>query len=150
MSLKMEWGSRLDSWMVPAWRCSWTCGFSSHGALKTRRGFGLDLWIIPAWSLKNKEVFWIELVDCPAFCSRSAPRRALKMDRCSKSDPNVLFSFLTQCYYPHTLRQSVSPVCRIFVTANLHRVDRLDSVGLIDNKPYTDKHTNFVKKKCDM
>ena len=37
------------------------------------------------------------------------------MWRCSKLNKNVLFSFLTQCYYPHTLTESVSPVCRIFL-----------------------------------
>ena len=38
----------------------------------------------------------------------------VKNGEVSESDSNVLFSFLTQCYYPHTSRESVSPVCRIF------------------------------------
>ena len=25
----------------------------------------MDFWIVPAWSLKNKEVFWMGLVNCP-------------------------------------------------------------------------------------
>ena len=54
--------------------------------------------------------YWI----VPAFPSGSAPHRALKTGRCSKLDPNVLVSFLTQCYYPHTSRESVFPVCGIY------------------------------------
>ena len=45
----------------------------------------------------------------PAFCSGSAPRRALKMGRCSKSDPIVLFIFLdTMLLSAHVERVSVS------------------------------------------
>ena len=46
-------------------------------------------WIVPAKSPKNKRVFWIG----PIF---------------------FFLSFLTQCYYPHTSRKSVFPLCGIF------------------------------------
>ena len=72
----------------------WTLGSSPREALKMRRCTWLDLWIFPA------------------FCSGSALRIALKTGRCSKLDPNILCSFLT-CYYPHTYKESVSPVCGI-------------------------------------
>ena len=48
-------------------------------------------------------------------CSELDSRRALKVGRCSKLDPNILFSFLKQCFHPHTSRESVSPVCKIFM-----------------------------------
>ena len=57
----------------------------------------------------------------------SPPCRALKMGRCSKSDQHILFSFFTQCYYPHTSSKSVSPVCEIFFLAKqIHQ--NLDSL----------------------
>ena len=65
------------------------------------------MWFVPAWSLKNKKFF-----------SGLDSRKALKTGRCSKSEPNILFSFLTQCYYPHTSRELVSPVCGIFEKIN--------------------------------
>ena len=68
---------------------------SRRKSLKTGRCSGLDAWIVPA------------------FCSGSSPHRALKRGRCSQWDPNFVFSFLTQCYYPHTSRESEFPVCRI-------------------------------------
>ena len=43
----------------------WTGGMYPHGALKTRKCSGLDLLIVPVWSLKNEEVFWIGILDCP-------------------------------------------------------------------------------------
>ena len=125
----------MDSWIVPVWSLKkqgvvqdWTSGSSPRGSFKTRRGSeldswivptcslktwrcsGLDSWIVPAWILKNKEVFRIGLVDRPGVLFRIAPHRALKTGRCSKSDRYVLFSYLTQCYYPHTSRVSVSRV----------------------------------------
>ena len=48
-------------------------------------------------------------------CSELDSRRALKVGRCSKLDPNILFSFLKQCFYLHTSRESVSPICKIFM-----------------------------------
>ena len=88
-ALKRRRCSGLDAWIVPAF-CS---GLSPRGALKTGRCSGLDAWIIPA------------------FCSGSSPHIALKTGRCSESAPIFLFSFLTNCYYPQTLGESVSPVC---------------------------------------
>ena len=75
----------------------------TRGALKTRRCSILDSWIVPT------------------FCSGFAQCRALKTE-VFKIEPKffvqffhtMLFSFFTQCYYPHTLRGSVSPVCGIF------------------------------------
>ena len=67
------------------------------GALKTRSCFGLDSWIAHEWGGVQ-----------PRGSSLSLKRR-----RCSKLDPNILFTFLIQCYYPHTLRESVSTVCEI-------------------------------------
>ena len=113
--------SWLDLWIVPAWSpknkevfrigfvdCprveplkregipDFTHGLSPHVAFKTRRWSGSDLWIVPA------------------FCSRSTLCRALKTRRCSKLDNMFFFSFLTQCYYTHTSRESVSHVCGYF------------------------------------
>ena len=51
----------------------------------------------------------------PEFCSGWSPHRALKTGRCSESDPHFLLNFFTQCYYPHTSRESVLPVCVIFL-----------------------------------
>ena len=45
-ALKTMSGSGLDSWIVHSWEL-------------------FDLWIVPAWTLKNKELFWIGLVDNP-------------------------------------------------------------------------------------
>ena len=101
--LKSRRCSGVDSWNAPS------------EDLKTRSFSGLDLWTVSGWSLKNEEVFWIGLVDRPGILFSIAPRRALKTGRCSQSDQNVLFSYLTQCYYPHTLRESVSPICGIFI-----------------------------------
>ena len=61
----------------------------------------MDLWIVAAWGLKNEEVFQIELVDNPAwslknkeaFCSGSAPCRALTTVECPKSEPSDLSTF---------------------------------------------------------
>ena len=91
-ALKTRRFSRLDACIVPAF-CS---GSSPLGAFKTGRCSGLDAWIVPA------------------FCSGSSLNRALETGRGSISDPNVLFSFLTQCYYLHTSRYSVSLVGRMF------------------------------------
>ena len=55
-------------------------------------------WIVPAWNLKNKELFRIGL-----------PWEVFQLD------PNMLLSFLTQCYYPHTSKESVSPIYRNFI-----------------------------------
>ena len=92
-------------------------GSSQHRALKTRRCSGLDAWIVPA------------------FCSRYSPHGAfkhfflllqigcldgpgvlfLKNEAVFWIGPNFLFvCFLTQCYYLHTSRESVSPICGIF------------------------------------
>ena len=38
------------------------CGLSPYGALKERSLSGLASWT-DLWSLKNKELFWIGLVD---------------------------------------------------------------------------------------
>jgi hypothetical protein len=67
-------------------RRCWTCWLFSHGAWKTRSSSRLD------------------------------SRRAIKTGRFSNWDPIILFSFLTRCYYPHTLRDVVYPICRIFQT----------------------------------
>ena len=37
----------------------WTCGLSPRGALKTKRCSRLDSWIVPAYRLNNGEVFQI-------------------------------------------------------------------------------------------
>ena len=58
--------------------------------------------------------FRIGLVDRPSVLFRIAPLRALKTGRYSKWDQNVFICILTQRYYPHTSRESVSPVCGIF------------------------------------
>ena len=88
----------MDLWIVPAWSLKkeevfriglvecpsvepkkqggfpdWTRGSSPRGALKSRRCSGLDSWIVPAWSLKNEEVFQIELVDRPRVLFRIGP-----------------------------------------------------------------------------
>ena len=60
-------------------------------------------------ALKNKEVFRIGLVDRPRVLLGLSPCRALKKGKCSKSDPNALFSFLTQSYYLHMSRETVTP-----------------------------------------
>ena len=44
-----------------------------------------------------------------------SPRRSLKTGRCSEWDWNILFRFLTQCYYPHMPRESVSPLSGIIL-----------------------------------
>ena len=100
-------GLSLDrpSWTIP-------CGSATRGALKTRGSSGLDSWTIPEDWTRGPS-----LVDRPSWTAPhgSAPRGALKTGRCSKLDRKVLFSLLTQCYYPYTLRESVSPVCGILV-----------------------------------
>ena len=98
----------MDSWIVPA------------SSLKKEEVFRIGLVDCAGVEPKNKEVFRIGLVDRPRVepkkqggvpdwtrgssprSFRVAPHRALRTGRCSKSDPNVLFSFWTQCYYPHT------------------------------------------------
>ena len=116
----------MDAWIVPAF-CS---GSYPRGALKTRRCIGLDGWIVPAFcsglsprgSLKTGRCSGLDVWIVPAFCSGSSMHRALKLEWSSESDAIFLFSFFTQCYYPHTLRESVSPVCRIFVLENLFKI----------------------------
>ena len=63
-----------------------TCELSPFGTLKKRRYYRLD------------------------------SHRALKNWRFSMSHPIILFSVLTQCYYLHTSRELVSPVCRVLTT----------------------------------
>ena len=54
----------------------------------------MDSWIVPAWSLKNKEVFWIGLVDGPCvepwkcgvfpdWTHELSPRGDVKTKKCS-------------------------------------------------------------------
>ena len=50
-----------------------------------------------------------------------ATHGALKTGRCSKSDQTILVSFLTQCYYPHTLKLLVSPVHGIYLGGDFER-----------------------------
>ena len=50
----------------------------------------------------------------------TSPHRALKLRKCSKLYPVLLFNVLTQCYYPHTLRESVSHVCWILFWVFCH------------------------------
>ena len=40
--------------------------------------------------------------------------KSLKTERCSKSDPNNLCSFLTQCHYLHTLKKKTKKYQIIF------------------------------------
>ena len=99
-------------------RCS-THGSSPHGVLKQK--------VVPDWTRESSPSGALKqgvVPDCTrgsSTCGRcstcgSSPRRALKTGRCSKLDPQILFSFLTQCHYPHTLSESLSPVCGIFLT----------------------------------
>ena len=125
-----------DPWIIPAWSLINKELFRIELMDRPRVG-GFNSWIVTTWSLKNKKLFRIGLVDRPrvepynqgvvpywtsgsstrgrCLTHGSSPRRALKTGRCSKLEPNIWSSFLTQCYYPHTSRESVSPVCGIFV-----------------------------------
>ena len=116
-ALKTRGCSGLDSLTVPVDRPQgldlWTVphGSATCGALKTRGCSGLDSLAVPKDWTRGPS-----LLDRPSWTvpRGSAMRGTLKTGRCSKSDRNFLFSFLTQCYYPHTSRESVSPVCGIF------------------------------------
>ena len=92
----------------------------------------LDSWMIPMCS-------GLDLLIVPAFCSGSALHRALQMGRGSKSGQNILLSFLTQYYYPHTSRQSVSYFFIIqyispvqFMSLTNNRTARHTTIGLLD------------------
>ena len=79
-----------------------------NGALGTRRCSGLDLWIVPVWSLKKKEMFCTGIVDCPCVLFRLSPSRALKVGEVFQIGQKCFLNFLTQCYYQHVSRESVS------------------------------------------
>ena len=67
-----------------------------------------------------------------------------------KKDLNILFCLLTQCFYPLTSKELVSPVCRIFLNAcsSIIRVLAIYSPEI--NKNTDAAHENiscaFVKK----
>ena len=64
---------------------------------------------------------------------------ALKTGKCSQSDPNIQITFfLTECYYQHTSRESVSPV-RLIFCAILY-IQRIS--------PPEESWTLFIKKNC--
>ena len=58
---------------------------------------------------RNTNTCW---PTCGALKTRSCS--GLELQRALKTDPIIHFSFLIQYYYPHTLRESVYPVCVIF------------------------------------
>ena len=87
-------------------------------------------WIVPAWRCSRLDA-WI----VPMFCSGSSPHRALTTGRCSELEPNILFSFLTQCYNSHTSRESASPVCGILkckIDVVYGELNRFGVVGVSD------------------
>ena len=128
--------SKLDVWI----RAAFCSGSSPRRALKTRRCSGLDAWIVPAFcsgsslpgALKTGRCSGLDAWIVPAFCSGSSPHRALKTGRCSESDQPCWFCFWTQCYYSHTARESVFPVCGIFFSHN----QNIPSVILVLLTPY--------------
>ena len=57
----------LDLWISPRVGGVWLVDCPRMKPKKTGSYSRLDSWIIPAWSLKNKDLFWIGLVDRPCM-----------------------------------------------------------------------------------
>ena len=97
---------------VPSqWYLFWGLSFE---VFRIRRVDCLSVLFRILRSLKNGWCSGLDAWIFCAFCSGLSPHRALKTWRCLELDPNFLFCFWTQCYYPHNLIVSVSSIRDFF------------------------------------